>query len=389
LRIGFLFNHAAGHQVAHALPVALAMARAHPSVELRIFVAAGPIEEEVRRQWSAGGEAPTDPRIERLAPGSRAARWLTALSGGALPADRVSILRANRARFAECDALVVPEKTSALLKTRFGLSTPLIHTRHGAGDRAIGFDKASGRFDLVLLSGAKIRDRLEAAGLLKPGGYAIVGYPKFDLPPGRPAAPLFDKARPTVWYNPHPSPSLSSWYRMGPAVLEWFADQDRFNLIFAPHVMLFAKRWTIGLDPLSIARVPPIPERIFAAPNIHVDTGSAALFDMTYAELAEIYLGDASSQVYEFLRRLRPCVFLDPAGRSWRGDPDFSHWQAGPVVHSIPEMADALSTATADPGRYTNKQKRLFAYSFDLTERPSAERAADAIVEWLGRRRAP
>src|SRR5690606_4003226 len=157
-------------------------------------------------------------------------------------------------------ALVVPEKTSALLKTRFGLRTALIHTRHGAGDRAIGFDKASSRFDLVLLSGPKIRDRLEQAGQLKPGGYAIVGYPKFDLPPARPSGPLFDKPRPTVLYDPHPSPSQSSWYRVGPAVLEWFADQDRFNLLFAPHVMLFAKRWTIGLDPLSIARVPRIAE---------------------------------------------------------------------------------------------------------------------------------
>src|SRR5690606_8698104 len=117
----------------------------------------------------------------------------------------------------------------------------------------------------------------------------------------------------------------------------------------------------------------------------HVDTGSAALFDRTYAELADIYLGDASSQVYEFLRRPRPCLFLDPIGRPWRGDPDFGHWQAGPVVHSIPEMADALSAAVTDPDRYAQEQKRLFAYSFDLSERPSAERAADAIVEWMGR----
>jgi hypothetical protein len=383
LRVGFLFNHAAGHQVAHALPIALAMARAHRDVDVRVYVTPGPVEEEVRRLWAAGDKAASNARIERLAPPSRAARWITALSGGAVPADRISILRRNLARFAECDALVAPEKTSALLKTRFGLKTALVHTRHGAGDRAIGFDKASSRFDLVLLSGPKIRDRLEAAGLLKPGGYAIVGYPKFDLPPGKPPAPLFDRPRPTVLYNPHPSPSLSSWYRMGPAVLEWFADQDRFNLIFAPHVMLFAKQWTIGLNPFSVGRVPRIPERVFAAPNIHIDTGSPALFDMTYTALADIYLGDVSSQVYEILRQPRPCVFLDPAGRAWHGDPAFGHWQAGPVVHSVEGMADALSGALADPGGYTQVQEQLFAYSFALDERPSATRAADAIVEWL------
>jgi hypothetical protein len=385
VRVGFLFNHAAGHQVAHALPIAAAMARDHRDVELRIFVTPGLIEVEVRRLWAAEGQPFNDERVECLALPSRGARWLTALSGGAVPADRLSILSRNLARFAECDALVVPEKTSALLKTRFGLKTALIHTRHGAGDRAIGFDKASSRFDLVLLSGPKIRDRLAQAGLLKPDGYAIVGYPKFDLPPGKPSAPLFDKPRPTVLYNPHPSPSLSSWYRMGPAVLDWFADQDRFNLIFAPHVMLFAKRLTIGLKPFSIARVPQIPERAYAAPNIHIDTGSPALFDMTYTALADIYLGDVSSQVYEFLRRPRPCVFLDPADRAWRGNPDFTHWQVGPVAHSVEEMSEALSASLADPDRYADTQTQLFAYSFDLTGPPSARRAADAIVEWLGR----
>src|SRR3546814_18449231 len=112
-------------------------------------------------------------------------------------------------------------------------SLKLVHTRHGSGDRAIGFDKASGKFDLVLLSGEKIRDRLAQADLLKADGHAIVGYPKFDI--AAPAHPrLFAKDRPTVLYNLHPSPALSSWYRMGPAIHDWFARRPQSNLFFAP-----------------------------------------------------------------------------------------------------------------------------------------------------------
>lgn len=390
MRIGFLFNHNAGHQVAHALPIAAAMARDYPQADLRIMPAAGAAEAEVRRLWQTFGHAADDPRIVVLQPAGGLARAATALTGGALPADRVDSLRVNLHHFADCDALVVPEKTSTLLKTRFGLrDLALVHSRHGAGDRAIGFDKASARFDLVLVSGPKIRDRLQAAGLLKAGGHAITGYAKFDLlRDAAPVPPLFDNGRPTVLYNPHPSPSLSSWYAMGQQVLEWFAAQDRFNLIFAPHIMLFAKRMVLEGKPLRIARVPQVADRYRSLPHIHIDTGSRASVDMTYTRAADIYVGDASSQVYEFLYQPRPCLFLDPAWRQWQGDADFAHWQAGPVVSDVAGMERALNAAMADPHSHADVQRRLFSYSFDVTERPSGDRAAAAIVDWLDRNRA-
>lgn len=384
MRIGFLFNHAAGHQAAHAVPIAAALAQGWPQVDLRLFVAGGPAEDEVRRLWAAAGHSATDPRIVQLEPASWAARAINRASGGAVPVDRISVLARNLHHFRNLDALVVPEKTSTLLKSRFGLDNlALIHTRHGAGDRAIGFDAASGRFDLVLMSGAKIRDRLAQAGLLKADGHAIVGYPKFDIADAAPPAPLFANGKPTVLYNPHPSPALSSWYAMGPKVLEWFAAQDRFNLVFAPHVMLFAKRWNVSLKPLSLARVPQVPASAQGQPHMLIDTGSRASVDMTYTNAADIYLGDASSQIYEFLRRPRPCIFLDPHRQPWQGNPDFAHWQAGPVVHSIAEMERALEEAVLYPSRYADMQQQLFSYSFDLADRPSGDRAAQAIVGWL------
>ncbi|ALJ12487.1 CDP-glycerol glycerophosphotransferase family protein [Sphingopyxis macrogoltabida] len=385
MRIGFLFNHHGGHQVAHALPVAFELQRQNPEAEVSILVSEG-CEAEVRRLAAVQAVRNAIPEIIRLRPPSALASAANRATGRAIPADIVSVLHRNLDRFRKLDALVVPEKTSLLLKSLFGLkSLRLVHTRHGAGDRAIGFDKASGKFDLVLLSGEKIRDRLAQAELLKEDGHAIVGYPKFDLPPRSAGPRLFPKDRPTVVYNPHPSPALSSWYAMGPQILDWFAKDDRYNLIFAPHIMLFKKRLTASLSPFALGwNYGPRPDH-YEHDHMLIDTGSAASLDMTYTDAADIYIGDASSQVYEFIRRPRPCIFLNPRRIAWQGNPDFAHWRAGTVVETMDELAAALAEVPRLSAAMHDRQEDMFRYSFDLQERPSSERAAEAILSYMAR----
>ncbi|UKK86277.1 hypothetical protein L7H23_06745 [Sphingopyxis sp. BSN-002] len=382
MHIGFLFNHHGGHQVAHALPVALALLRRGTNAKVSVLVSEG-CEGEVRRMAAATpGPAP---QIVRLHPPSRLARAANRASGRSIPADIISTLHRNLDRFRALDALVVPEKTSLMLKSLFGLkSLKLVHTRHGAGDRAIGFDKASGKFDLVLLSGEKIRDRLAEADLLKDDGHAIVGYPKFDIaPPKHPR--LFPKDKPTVLYNPHPSPALSSWYRMGPQILDWFAKSDRYNLIFAPHVMLFKKRITASLSPFAVGWNHGPQPGDYEQDHMLIDTGSPASLDMTYTDAADIYIGDASSQVYEFIRRPRPCFFLNPRGHTWQGNPYFAHWRAGHVLDDLDQLDAALAEVPRLTPAMRERQESLFNYSFDLQERPSSERAAEAILDYMAR----
>lgn len=386
MRIGFLFNHHGGHQVAHALPVALQLRRQNRDADISILVSAGS-EAEVRRLVDAHVDANAEPAPEiiRLRPPSTLARLANRASGSALPADGLSTLYRNLDRFRDLDALVVPEKTSLLLKSLFGLkSLKFVHTRHGAGDRAIGFDKASGKFDLVLLSGEKIRDRLAQAELLRDDGHAIVGYPKFDTPAPTPPR-LFPKNRPTVLYNPHPSPALSSWYRMGPQILDWFAKNDAYNLIFAPHVMLFKKRITASLSPFALGWNHGPDPCHYDRDHMLIDTGSAASLDMTYTDAADIYLGDASSQVYEFIRRPRPCIFLNPRALNWQGNPDFAHWRAGQVVQTMEDLDAALAAVPRLSGAMRERQEDMFRYSFSLDDRPSSERAAQAIIDFLER----
>lgn len=383
-RIGFLFNHEHIHQVAHSAPIAFELSQLHEDVEVLILTSS---PEQARLVQELALRYPQH-RCQmiplELSPGLRA---LERVFGATVPVRKLGVLRSNAALFRSFDALVVPEKTSLLLRTRFGCSDlKLIHTRHGAGDRAIGFDRHSSAFDMVLLAGDKIRERLEAAGQL-PKRWKIVGYPKFDavgaLQPQQPRPRLFDNDRPTVLYNPHCSPHQSSWYRWGAQVLEYFYQSNEYNLIFAPHVMLYRKRLQITIDKLSVAWAAKPLQRYRDCPHMHIDLGSAASTDMSYTLAADLYLGDVSSQVCEFMVQPRPCLFLNAHGVEWQNDPCFEAWQLGPVLDRPEGLGAALVSARATHAAYEDLQRRYFRRTFDLSPLPSAQRAAAAIAEFV------
>lgn len=381
-RICFLFNHDQTHQLAHSLPIALALA-ARGEHRITLAYAREGIRAEIARQADPALLAKVE--LVHLTLKRGGSQALAGLLERLVPATKLLIYRDNLEFFRSFDAVVVAEKTSLLLKTRYGLdNVKLIHTRHGAGDRAIGFNPESAAFDLVLVSGPKIRDRLIADAGLGPERIALVGYPKFDLCATNRFADTFPAPeRPVVIYNPHPSPKLSSWIKHGAAVLEAFRNQDRYNLIFAPHVMLFTRQWVVTVDPPSLVRVTPPGHEYAQQPRIHIDTGSARSSDMSYTNRADIYLGDVSSQVYEFLRAPRPCLFLNSHGIDWRDDPNYLHWHAGPVLESADGLLDQIDAAVAAHPDYAGTQQALIDATFSLSDRASAERAADAITAFL------
>jgi hypothetical protein len=104
---------------------------------------------------------------------------------------------------------------------------------------------------------------------------------------------------------------------------------------------------------------------------------------MSYTNRGDIYLGDVSSQVYEFLRVPRPCLFLNSHGVDWRGDPNYLHWQAGPVLDNADDLLAKIDAAVASHPDYAPTQQTLIDATFSLSDRPSAERAADAITAFL------
>jgi hypothetical protein len=384
MRIGFLFNHDQIHQVAHSLPIALALARTQSDAEIILATTNCRTEAEVMRlaSDSLGGRL-SHRRLTLVSPFSKT---LARVSGPIAPSAKLLIYKDNLDFFRSLDVLVVSEKTSLVLKSRYGLDhLKIVHTRHGAGDREIGFNPESARFDHVLVSGGKVRDRLIRHAGVDPRKITIVGYPKFDLYGDMPGLGFPEDDRPVVLYNPHVSPHLSSWYKWGRQILDWFADQDEYRLIFAPHVMLFERPLVVSIDKLRLGRPGGIQKRHLASPNIHIDLGSRASTTMAYTNRADIYLGDVSSQIYEFLLRPRPCLFADAHQTMWQGDPNYAHWAAGPVFDDIADLGKALARARKQqPMIFRPIQEQLFRYSFDLDERPSSERAAGVVARIAG-----
>lgn len=356
---------AQAHQTFHSISAAVELARLRPDVEVELCATSPETVAELHRLLAVLGAPQL--AVHLLGPG-----WLRAFASedGAPP--KVPMLLANAPRLAGYDVVVAPERTTAALRLLGVRRTRLVYTQHGAGDRGGPFEPRLRQFDLVFSAGRKQADRMAHAGLVPPERCAVVGYPKFDVVDAlHPSLPrLFDNDRPVVLYNPHFDPRLSSWSKFGLQVLAAFAAQDRYNLIFAPHIRLFG-----ACDPVRVEVLRPF----VGVPCLHLDLGSPAAIDMTYTTLADVYLGDASSQIYEFLRVRRPCLFLDAHGSNWRGQESYRHWTFGPVIDSAVDIVAEVDRARASHAEYLPVQEAGFAETFDLTGESSSVRAARAI----------
>lgn len=367
-RVCFLYI-AQHHQVWHSLSVAVAMARRWPAIKVEIATTTPDLLEYAEGLVAELGGAAIE--FVLLPPA-----WLRRFSNGAPP--KAPMLIANARRLARYDAVITPERTTALLR-RLGVRHPLlVYTQHGAGDREGPFEPRLKVFDLVMAAGRKQRDRMLHEGWVTDDTCAMVGYPKFDLVDDLPQRdiPQFDRPGPVVLYNPHFHATLGSWPKWGKRVLEFFAADDRYNLIFAPHIRLFE---TASTEERAAFKT-------FAEhPRIHVDLGGPAAADMTYTKAADLYLGDVSSQIYEFLRTPKPCLFLNSSDASWCGDPSFHHWLYGPVLENIERLGEGLDEAFATHDNYREAQVWGIEETFDISNVPASVRAARAIVDKLER----
>ena len=378
MRVAFLFNHAVSHQVPHAAPFAFVLSRDYPRIDV-IIACSTPEELALAREIAA------------LYPGQRCRLEMLALPWYLKLLDplismwsfhrKQAVLRHNLDFFRGLDVLVSPEVHCVKLRRQPGLANlRMIRVRHGAGDRDGVFDERLRAFDFMLLPGRKYVDRLRGLGLLPEGDYALAGYPKFEVIEGfnRPVPRLFKNDRPVVLYNPHFDATQSSWQTMGLQVLDFFATHPEYNLIFAPHLVLFKRRLRHGAF---------LPRRYRRVANIHVDLGSSASVDMSYLRAADIYLGDVSSQVYEFLLQPRPCIFLNAHAIDWTDNPAYAHWPLGQVVDRVePDLHQALQQAGAAQERYRSRQEQAFAYTFYHEPGVSAAAlGARAIAAFLAR----
>lgn len=377
MKIAFLLNHYDRHQIPHIVPYALELARLYPDVAVTVLSSSA---QQTRYARKLAASWAVDRCHWEALPLSLPVRILDPLLSQWFFLRKRAALRYNAARLAQFDAIVTPEMTALALRRLPGLDgVRLVFTGHGAGDNPEfgSLDARIGEFDFCLLPGKKYAEALTSNGYLKPSQYAITGYPKFEairaMAPQTPR--LFNNGRPTVVYNPHHRVADSSWRTMGTALLDYFYASDRYNLIFAPHVVLFKRAWGRGSR---------LPRRYRSTEHVLIDTGSERSIDMTYMEAADIYIGDVSSQVYEFLQTPRPCIFLDARVDNTVPREQMLAWTLGPVLTRIDALHAALDKACAAPQAYRAQQEDAFNYTFSLADEAASTRGAHAIVEYLG-----
>lgn len=351
VRIAFLAI-AEAQQLYHWLPAALALSRT-PGVEVFVL-SPSPLMRDLVASYDPEGRL-RHVRLRR--PGFMADSLFRQPS-------RLATLLLNARAIARFDTIVTTEISSAILRRLPGFNSRLILIKHGAGDRAGGYKARHSAFDLTLVAGEKDRERMIARGLCTADNCIVGGYAKFELmeKPRR----FFANDDPVVLYNPHFDKRLSSWVRHGPEMLAAIERLKGWNVIIAPHTKLAGS----------------VPAIRSAAPHVLVDMGSRHSIDMSYAVSADVYLGDVSSQVYEFLLTPRPCIFLNLDHIDWSGDEAFAHWRLGQVIGSAGELQAALDQAQALQPTFQDAQEAAMRHSIDTAPVPASRRQADAILRF-------
>lgn len=356
-RIAFL-AFAEAHQHLHWLPVALRLA-AEPGVEVDVLGAS-------RAGLALVKQFDPERRLRLIHLATPSYRR----DGLFSPPPRALAALLHHRRLMRYDAIVTTETSSSLLKRLPWFEVPMIHLKHGAGDSEVGYNPKHRHFNLTLVNGDKDRQRLIDKRLARPEQIAVVGYAKFEL--AAPRAPLFHDAKLVALYNPHARLPGSTWFRHGPALVAAMERIAGWNFIVAPHVKL---------------RGGPVVES--HAPNVRIDRGSLASIDMSYTQSADVYIGDASSQVYEFIRTPRPCIFLNLEREAWEGVERFSHWQLGQVIEQVADLGPALIRAAELQPSFEPLQRDALRHSLDPAREPASERQARAILDFVSGRARP
>ena len=308
------------------------------------------------------------------------------IQGRTKPSNRY-IFKKHQKKLLDYDILVFNVFNQGHIKRKNRNKPKYVFLMHGAGDSYYPFTPEYfdiiSQYHLITTSGQKINDLFAQMGKFENTKFEICGYQKLDfINKIKQNEQLFDNDKPVVLYNPHFRPHLTSFYKFGIDILEFFYQNKNYNLIFAPHMNLFTKKTR---NPRSRDI---ISQKYIDAENIIVDFGSTRSVDMTYTKNADIYLGDVSSQIYEFLLfgLPRPAIYINAHNFDWKNDIHFRNWHLGKVITSIEKLPGLLATANQWKNDFKTIQKQVMDYTFDIdNNKSSSKRVAEAIKK-LGKK---
>jgi len=254
--------------------------------------------------------------------------------------------------------------------------TKILFTAHGIANSTYAFNNVINKFDYFFIKGKKEEKIRNTLGQLQKNNFAKIGYVKLDIIKMK-KINIFPNSNKTYWYNPHWNSELSSFELISSKILDFFCKNNQLNLIFAPHSYLSKKHIFI--------------ERHFSKyhsySNIHLDFGSEALADMTYAVNSDIYIGDVSSQAIEFiLYKERPMFFIDCKKIRNSSKLNILSWELGEIVENFQQLERKIKNPNEHFIKYKNKQKEFISdFFYTDSEFSASELAANAISGFLSK----
>jgi hypothetical protein len=356
--------------IPHLYPVVEALAKRRPDVAIDLWVGTS-VHEQLLRIWAGALNSPAI-RLRR-APGFR-----SPMAGEGErklpPAAKLWMLARLAGSLRSTPVAVCAELTSLWLPRLLPLRTRFIKTAHGAGSVQRRTDPRRRAAWVNLVPADQERNEYLRLGF-PPDRVFATGYVKAAFSRAHQRPPCFAEQRPVVLYTPHWQRHRSSWWDWGRQIVAMLAAQHRFNVILAPHQRLIER------DPELAA----VLAGVAGLPHVHADIDSFAMVDGSYTSAADIYLGDTSSQVVEFLARPRPCVFLDSQRSDWQASGDRGFWRCGEVVDRLDDVLTALDRAPVVHATYRAVQDEFALASLGDTSGAAPCRVVDHIEASLAR----
>ena len=350
--------------IPHLFPIVESLASIAPDIPIDLWVSTS-VHQNMLANWI------TDfPNIRiRKAPGFRAIADDTDGRNPKLP-PKVPMLLKLAPFLLKTQVAVCAEQTSLWLPRLFPwLPTRFVKTSHGVGSMSARDDKRRKAAFHTLVPSEQERQTYLVRGM-NPDRIVATGYVKAAFRQRTQARDLFGKQRPIVLYTPHWQAHRSSWPDWGQAVIKILADQNKFNVILAPHQRL-------------IERAPELKDtfaRVSQLPHIHTDLDSFSMVDGSYTASADIYLGDTSSQLIEFLMHPRPAVFLNSRNLDWKNNSSLSMWNSGEVVSRLDDLLPSLDRSFSQHHKFIDNQRNIAQLSLGDTSADSPVNAAREIV---------
>ena len=250
----------------------------------------------------------------------------------------------------------------------------LFYLYHGTGTREYGFESKLKDFDYILAPGNYHKKRLKKTLLLTDEKISIIGTPKSDWLKLKKDKEhnFFENDFPIFYYVPHWNKDLSSYLKWRKIILNYFINNNQYNLIFAPHPLI---------KHLSKKEGYKLETSLKDSNNIIIDHGGKNSIDGTYTAIADIYIGDVSSMVTEWImQEPRPCIFINAHKKKWEGNDDYYMWKFGNVVDEIDEFKKIVNKSINN-NDHEKIQKKLRDELVIPSNIPSSDLCAEFIAK--------